>query len=99
MTAKRPTGQPTPTMRNASGPPDRQGLICACCGRLVVTAVDGLFANPTVGSPRRFCSPACRQAAWRRRAAQVAETTPAQRRGGRTRRLRHDPANLDGEAS
>jgi hypothetical protein len=65
----------------------------------VVTAVAGLFANPTVGSKARFCGPACRQAAYRHRAAAgVAENTPARRLGGRTRSLlgagsaRSDPA-------
>ncbi len=36
----------------------------------------------------RFCSPACRQAAWRRRQAGVSESTPRQLSGGRSRRLR-----------
>lgn len=90
MTAKRRAAKPTPILRNASSLPDRQSFTCACCGRLVVTGVDGLFTNPPAGSPRRFCSPACRQAAWRRRRAQVSETTPAQHHGGRARRLAQD---------
>jgi hypothetical protein len=54
-------------MRDASPGPARRGFTCACCGHFTVTAVDGLFANPRSGSPARFCSPACRAAAWRRR--------------------------------
>jgi hypothetical protein len=77
-------------MRNAF-PPERHSFVCQCCGRTIVTAIDGLFANPAVGSPRRFCSPACRQAAWRRRRQGVEENTPPQRQGGRARRLRPDP--------
>jgi len=61
--------------------------VCECCGHSTVTAVEGLFVNPKPGSPRRFCSPACRQAAYRRRRAGVNESTPAQRQGGRNRRL------------
>ena len=64
---------PTRRMRNASEPPRRHGLICASCGTYTVTAVDALFSNPRVGSPQRFCSPACRVAAWRRRQAGVGE--------------------------
>jgi hypothetical protein len=75
-------------MRNASEHPDRHGFTRPVCGRFTVTAVDGLFTNPAAGSPRRFCSPSCRQAAWRRRRAQVDETTPLQRHGGRSRSLR-----------
>ena len=52
-----------------------------------MTAVEGLFYNPTAGSKRRFCDAACRQAAWRRRKAGVAEATPLQRAGGRSRGL------------
>lgn len=61
--------------------------MCECCGRDTVTAVEGLFRVPQTGSPRRFCSPACRQAAYRRRRAGVTELTPAQRQGGRNRNL------------
>ena len=49
--------------------PRRTSFICACCGREVVTAIEGLFYNHPVGSERRFCDAACRQAAWRRRKA------------------------------
>ena len=73
-------------MRDASDPV-RRGYDCAACGRFVVTAVDGLFRNPPVGSPARFCGPACRQAAYRRRQARAPEDTPRQLTGGRTRRL------------
>jgi len=74
-------------MRDASGRPEREVFSCECCGRDTVIAVAGLFSNPRPGSPRRFCSPACRQAAYRRRRAGVNESTPAQRQGGRNRRL------------
>jgi hypothetical protein len=67
--------------------PARTSFVCACCGRTVVTTVEGSFYNPTVGSKRRFCDPACRQAAWRRRKAGAPEATPLQRRGGRSRGL------------
>ena len=75
-------------MRDASGETVREVSICQCCGTTTVIAVEGLFANPQPGSERRFCSPACRQAAYRRRRAGVAEITPAQRKGGRDRHLR-----------
>jgi hypothetical protein len=74
-------------MRDASDRPPRTVSICQCCGSETVIAVEGLFRYPEPGSPRRFCSPACRQAAYRRRQAGVDETTPAQRAGGRNRRL------------
>ena len=69
-------------MRYASGP-GRHGYHCAACGRMVVTAIDGLFHNPAFGSPARFCSAACRQAAYRRRKAGAAENMPRQPKGGR----------------
>ena len=65
----------------------RSGLVCECCGRVVVTIVEGLFSNPAVGSVQRFCSAACRQAAYRRRLSGVAEDLPRQRTAGRGRRL------------
>jgi hypothetical protein len=77
-------------MRDASPGPARRGFTCACCGHFTVTAVDGLFANPRSGSPARFCSPACRTAAWRRRQAGVGEDAPRQHHGGRGRRLSAD---------
>lgn len=75
-------------MRDASGPPVRKGFICAACLRFIVTEVEGIFANPAVGSPPRLCGHACQQAAYRRRKAGVPESTPLQRRGGRGRHLR-----------
>jgi hypothetical protein len=65
----------------------RTGVVCGCCGAVVVTAVEGVFVNPEVGSAQRFCSPSCRQAAYRRRRAGAAEDAPRQRWGGRGRRL------------
>ena len=74
-------------MRDASDHPAREVSVCECCGRESVIAVEGLFRNPKAGSPQRFCSPACRQSAYRRRRAGASEATPAQRQGGRNRRL------------
>ncbi len=87
----RPTASPTgcakpattrlARMRHASGPPASEGFHCASSGRFTVTAVHGLFRNLNVGSPARFCSPACRVAAWRRRNNGARErTTPTPRR-------------------
>ena len=76
-----------PVMCDAYDRPVRTTFICDCCARTIVTAVEGLFRNPRTGSPQRFCSPACRQAAYRRRRADVAETAPAQHAGGRRRNL------------
>lgn len=88
MTGAEPGGTPgREGMRDASQAPARQSFTCACCGHEVVTAIEGLFANPQVGSPRRFCDPACRQAAFRRRRAGAPEDSPLQRHGGRGRRL------------
>lgn len=49
-------------MRNAygaparpEGEPQRTSFVCACCGRTVVTVVEGLYYNAAVGSQRRFC--------------------------------------------
>jgi hypothetical protein len=77
-------------MRDASDPPARDGFTCPVCGRFIVTAVDGVWSAPTPGSPRRFCDPACRQAAYRRRRAGVNEDTPRQTTGGRNRHLTPD---------
>jgi hypothetical protein len=74
----------------------RTGFSCQSCGQLVITAVEGLFASPARGSRRRFCTPACRQAAYRRRHASVAENQPRQHTGGRTRRLNQDQDNHQG---
>ncbi len=65
----------------------RSGLSCECCGRVVVTTVEGVFSNPVVGSVQRFCSASCRQAAYRRRLSGVAEDLPRQQTAGRGRRL------------
>ena len=65
----------------------RSGFTCQACDHTVVTTIQGLYDNPAVGSPQRFCSPACRQAAWRRRQASTAENTPRQHTGGRGRNL------------
>jgi len=77
----------TAQMRNASCPFEREGFSCAACGQVVITRIEGLFSNPKVGSPRRFCSLACRVAAHRRRQAGIPENTPLRRTGGRNRRL------------
>jgi hypothetical protein len=74
-------------LRDASAEFVREGFHCPSCNRDIVTAVVGLFRNPKSGSPQRFCSPSCRQAAYRRRKAGVPETTPGQFNGGRNRRL------------
>jgi hypothetical protein len=80
-------------MRNTSSEPARSEVVCARCGRRVLTAIEGLFYNQPVGSPRRFCSDACRQAAWRRRRAGVEETAALQLTGGRSRHLRPTPGH------
>ncbi len=74
-------------LRDASGLPARVEFWCECCGRNIVTAIDGLFYNPQTGSPRRFCTPGCRQAAYRRRKAGTPENNPLQYTGGRNRSL------------
>lgn len=70
----------------------RVGYICPPCGRFVATEVDGWVFRVTRGSPPRFCSPSCRQAAYRRRQAGVAEDVPLQLSGGRGRSLGPAPA-------
>lgn len=52
------------------------GVVCECCGRVLVTAVEGVFSSPAVGSIQWFCSASCRQAAYRRRRSGVAEDLP-----------------------
>ena len=74
-------------MRDASREPVREGFVCESCGHFVVTAVAGLFRTARAGSPRRFCDPACRQAAYRRRRARVPENAARQSTGGRDRHL------------
>jgi hypothetical protein len=76
----------------------RSGLACECCGRVVVTSVEGVFSNPAVGSVQRFCSAACRQAAYRRRLGGVAEDLPRQLTAGRGRRL-NGPDRLAGRGN
>jgi hypothetical protein len=71
---------------NAAGYP-RYGFTCQSCGRIVVTDIEGVIRNPQRGSTQRFCTPACRQAAFRRRRAGAAENQPRQHAGGGTRRL------------
>lgn len=51
----------------------------------------GIWSTPTLGSPRRFCTPACRQAAHRRRRLGAPEDTPRQPTGGRSRHLTQPP--------
>jgi len=74
-------------MRDALPHPARTSFVCAACGRVIITAVEGLFRSARAGSPQRFCGHACRQAAYRRRRAEAAEDTPLQQQGGRNRRL------------
>jgi hypothetical protein len=85
-------------MRDASPTPDqpaqaptRHGYTCASCGHFTLTGIDGLFSNPQPGSPPRFCSPACRTAAWRRRRAGAPEDAPRQHHGGPNRHLTDNP--------
>jgi hypothetical protein len=98
--ASQPTGH-TPqipgdqreVLRDASGLPARVEFRCECCGRNIVTAIEGLFYNPQTGSPRRFCTPGCRQAAYRRRKAGTPENNPLQHTGGRNRKLNKEAPN------
>jgi hypothetical protein len=81
-------------MRNAL-PPSRSGLprygfTCQACRLVITTEITGLFINPNRGSAQRFYSPACRQAAHRRRHTGVAEDQPRQHHGGQTRNLNKD---------
>ncbi len=78
-------------LRDAPEAAVRDGFRCDSCGRFNVTAVVGLFARRRAGSAQRFCDPACRQAAYRRRRAGVQEDTPLQLHGGRSRRLNTSP--------
>ena len=84
-----------PTLRDAfrggpqSGSPEPApvGFICPPCGRFIRTDLDGVVWRARTGSPPRFCSPGCRQAAYRRRRAGVAEGVGLQHGGGRNRSL------------
>lgn len=86
---------PEPSLRDASatgprrGSPEAQpaGFICPPCGRFVATDLDGVLWRGRTGSAPRFCSPACRQAGFRRRQAGVDEGLCLQREGGRNRSL------------
>ena len=54
----------------------------------------GALSSPCCGMgtcAQRFCDPACRQVAYRRRRANAPENTPAQRQGGRGRKLNPSP--------
>jgi hypothetical protein len=78
------------TMSDASSRPLGKapvGYVCPPCGRFVRTDLDGVPWRGRTGSPSRFCSPGCRQAAYRRRQAGVPEDEPLQHRGGRGRGL------------
>lgn len=66
----------------------RVGFVCPPCGRFIPTVVDGVVLRAGRGSPPRFCSPGCRQAAYRRRQAGVTEDVPLQPGGGRDRSLK-----------
>ena len=81
-------------MRNAykrparpEGEPQRANFVCACCGRTVVTAVEGLYYNPAVGSKQRFCDAACRQAVGQPPRADTADNAAG-------KRDRRDPTSL-----
>ena len=71
--------------RSAAAQP--AGFICPPCGRFVATDLDGVLWRARTGSLPRFCSPACRQAGFRRRRAGVDEGLRLQREGGRNRSL------------
>jgi hypothetical protein len=58
----------------------------------VRTDLDGVLWRARSGSLRRFCSPGCRQAAYRRRRAGVAEDVALQVVGGRHRSLDRETA-------
>jgi len=63
------------------------GFVCPPCGRFIRTDLDGILFCSRTGSAPRFCSPGCRQAAYRRRLAGVGEDAPLQYTGGRARAL------------
>ena len=81
--------------RNRVRAPQRAGFICPPCGRFVPTEIDGVVLRTPTGSPPRFCSPGCRQAAYRRRQAGVGEDVALQLRGGRDRSLGERKATGD----
>jgi hypothetical protein len=85
LTASRDASRAAPPARSeVTGP---AGFICPPCGRFVAIEVNGVVLRAGRGSPPRFCSPGCRQAAYRRRQAGVAEDVALQLRGGRGRSL------------
>jgi hypothetical protein len=63
------------------------GFVCPPCGRFIRTDLDGVLFRARTGSAPRFCSPGCRQAAYRRRRAGAEESVRLQHRGDRRRRL------------
>ncbi len=85
------SNRPGPLAPNRFGEPPT-GFACARCGRQIVTSIAGVPARRAAGSPQRFCSPACREAARRRRRAEVPENAPLQPGGGGTRSLARYPA-------
>ena len=85
------SNRPGPLAPNRFGEPPT-GFACARCGRQIVTSIAGVPARRAAGSPQRFCSPACREAARRRRRAEVPENAPLQPGGGGTRSLARGPA-------
>jgi hypothetical protein len=64
-----------------------KGFTCPPCGRFIRTEVNGEIIRSRTGSPPRFCSPGCRQAAYRRRRAGARESERLQHNGGRNRSL------------
>lgn len=84
-------------MRNAFPLPpngdglNRTGFQCRSCDRVIVLSVEGIIHHTPRGTAQRFCTPACRQAAYRRRQAHAPENTPAQHHGGRGRKLNPQP--------
>ena len=85
------SNRPGPLAPNRFGEPPT-GFACARCGRQIVTSIAGVPARRAARSPQRFCSPACREAARRRRRAEVPENAPLQPDGGGTRSLARGPA-------
>lgn len=80
---------PASRKKTSSSPPEPAltGFVCPPCGRFIRTDLDGVLLPARSGSPPRFCSPGCRQAAYRRRRAGVAEDVKLQLQGGRNRSL------------
>lgn len=89
-TASRDASAATTAKRRAPKP---VGFVCPPCGRWIPTEIDGVVLRARRGSPSRFCSPGCRQAAYRRRQAGVAEDIALQPGGGRDRSLKRPAKN------